>query len=300
MIKIRNLRKEFINNDVLEDVNINISSPGIYVIVGQSGCGKSTLINILGLMDNDFEGEYLFFNKDIKELSNKEKELIRFNQIGYIYQNPKYLENESILVNVEIALSKKIRKDDLVKEMKRLNLNMKINKKVSLLSGGERKRLSILISLLKDTPLLLCDEITVGLDEDNKILVMDRLVKLSKRKIIILVTHDVSFIKRYVDNIYYLENKELTIINERGKINENKIRKNNKLTNKLLSKHVFNHIKEKSGRTLLCSMCMMIALISFGFSVLLTSSLSESITNSLNSSINDHQIVVSKKEDIAL
>ena len=294
MIKIRNLRKEFINNYVLEDVNINISSPGIYVIVGQSGCGKSTLINILGLMDKDFEGEYLFFNKDIKELSNKEKELIRFNQIGYVYQNPKFLENESILVNVEIALSKKIKKDDLVKEMKRLNLNMKINKKVSLLSGGERKRLSILISLLKDTPLLLCDEITVGLDEDNKILVMDRLVKLSKRKIIILVTHDVSFIKRYADNIYYLENKELTIINE------NKIRKNNKLTNKFLSKHVFNHIKEKSGRTLLCSMCMMIALIFFGFSMLLTSSLSESITSSLNSSINDHQIVASKKEDIAL
>jgi len=300
MIKIKNLRKGFINNDVLEDVNISISSPGIYVIVGQSGCGKSTLINILGLMDNDFEGEYLFFNKDIKELSNKEKELIRFNQIGYIYQNPKFLENESILVNVEIALSKKIKKEELVKEMKRLNLNMKINKKVSLLSGGERKRLSILISLLKDAPLLLCDEITVGLDEENKILVMDRLVKLSRRKIIILVTHDVSFIKRYANNIYCLENKELTILNENEKINECKNRKNNKLTNKFLAKHVFNHIKEKSGRTLLCSMCMMIALISFGFSMLLTSSLSDSITSSLNSSINDHQIVVSKKENIAL
>ena len=61
--------------------------------------------------------------------------------LDVLAQNPKFLENESILVNVEIALSKKIKKDDLVKEMKRLNLNMKINKKVSLLSGGERKRL---------------------------------------------------------------------------------------------------------------------------------------------------------------
>ena len=226
MIRISNLTKKYLDRTILDNVNIDISKPGIYALIGESGCGKTTLINILGLMDEEFEGEYFFLDKNIKKIRDKDKELIRFNQIGYVYQNPKLIENESILVNVNIGLGREIKRKKLVSEMKKLNLNVNVKKKVSTLSGGERKRLSILISILKDPPLLLCDEITVGLDEENKILVMDYLIKLSKSKIIIMVTHDLQFVKKYVKKIYTINDKELDILEE-GRIYENEINKKN-------------------------------------------------------------------------
>ena len=89
MIRISNLTKKYLDRTILDNVNINISKPGIYALIGESGCGKTTLINILGLMDEEFEGEYFFLDKNIKKIRDKDKELIRFNQIGYVYQNPK-------------------------------------------------------------------------------------------------------------------------------------------------------------------------------------------------------------------
>ena len=298
MININNLTKKFNENVVLSKVSISISSPGIYVICGESGCGKTTLINILGLMDEEYEGDYYFINQNVKNMTNQEKELIRYNQISYIYQNPKFLENESIKVNLEIALNKKYRKKELIENLKKVNLNINYNKKVSFLSGGERKRLAILISILKDTPLILADEITVGLDNENKINIMNYLLELSKTKIILLLTHDISFIKHYIKNVYYIKNKQIFIKTKDEIVYENETRKDNKLQKTFIRKHIINHIKSKTLRTLLSTLCMVIALVSFGFSILLTSSLSDSITDSLSKNINDQQILVTKKEEM--
>ena len=298
MLNISNLTKKFNENVVLSKVSISISSPGIYVICGESGCGKTTLINILGLMDEEYEGDYYFINQNVKNMTNQEKELIRYNQISYIYQNPKFLENESIKVNLEIALNKKYRKKELIENLKKVNLNINYNKKVSFLSGGERKRLAILISILKDTPLILADEITVGLDNENKINIMNYLLELSKTKIILLLTHDISFIKHYVKNVYYIKNKQIFIKTKDEIVYENETRKDNKLQKTFIRKHIINHIKSKTLRTLLSTLCMVIALVSFGFSILLTSSLSDSITDSLSKNINDQQILVTKKEEM--
>ena len=298
MLNINNLTKKFNENVVLSKVSISISSPGIYVICGESGCGKTTLINILGLMDEEYEGDYYFINQNVKNMTNQEKELIRYNQISYIYQNPKFLENESIKVNLEIALNKKYRKKELIENLKKVNLNINYNKKVSFLSGGERKRLAILISILKDTPLILADEITVGLDNENKINIMNYLLELSKTKIILLLTHDISFIKHYVKNVYYIKNKQIFIKTKDEIVYENETRKDNKLQKTFIRKHIINHIKSKTLRTLLSTLCMVIALVSFGFSILLTSSLSDSITDSLSKNINDQQILVTKKEEM--
>lgn len=296
MIEVVGLEKSFYKREVLSNININITAPGIYVVCGESGSGKSTLINILGMLDNEFAGEYYFFNKRINNLSSKEKELIRFNQISYIFQTPKFLENESILTNIEIGIGKKGNRKEIVKQLKKINLNIALKKKVSLLSGGERKRLSILIALLKDTPLILADEVTVGLDEENKYHVLDLLKKKSRNKVIIMVTHDISALRKYTNNIYYIKDGELNISSEKGKCFEKEISKDNKLKNTFLLKHVFSQISNKAGRTFICSFSMVIALVCLGFCLLLTSSLSSSITSSLSNSINDHQIIMSKKD----
>ena len=275
MIRITGLKKFYGDNLVLNKINIDISSPGLYIIAGASGSGKTTLINIIGLMEDSFEGDYFFFDKNIKNINNKEKELLRYNQISYIYQNPKFLENESIKVNLEIALNKKINKREIKEYLTRVNLHINYKKKISTCSGGERKRISILIAILKNTPLILADEITVSLDEENKKMVMDLLLEMSKNKVIILVTHDISFIKKYKKDIYYLKDRTLAIKNTTEKTYENDEKKNNKLSKKFIKGHVLNHIKNKTGRTLISTLCLVIALVSFGFSTLLTSSLSD-------------------------
>ena len=295
MIKISGLIKTYGNYNVLNDINMEISKPGIYVINGISGSGKSTLINIIGLMDEEYQGDYRLFSKNVKKLNEEEKALIRFNQIAYIYQNPKFLENENILTNINLGVGKKIEINQIKEVLNILNLKVKLKKKVSLLSGGERKRLGIAIALLKDTPLLLCDEITVGLDSENKKKVMDILIAKSRSKIILLVTHDISFIKEYTENIYKIENKTIPEISSLGNIYENEVNKKNKISDSFLKKHIFNHIQNKVGRTLICILSLVIALVSLGLSLLLTSSLSKSVTNSLNGNINESQIVVSKK-----
>lgn len=297
MIKLINVKKEYHDREVLNGVNIEISKPGMYIICGESGCGKSTLINIIGLLDDSFEGEYQFFEKNIKKASEKEKALFRFNQIGYIFQTPKFLENESIKKNIEIGVGRKIKKTELIRWFKKLNLKISFKKKVSTLSGGERKRLAIIIALLKDSPLILADEVTVGLDEVNKHHILEFLCEESKNRVIIMVTHDIESIKKYTNNIYFIENKKVEL-REEGYVLEKEINKNNILSDSFLFKHVISHISSKGGRTFICSFSMIVALVCLGFCLLLTSSLSESITSSLNSSLNSHQIIMSQKEDM--
>ena len=109
MIRLVGLDKKFKEREILLDSNLVIENPGLFVIYGESGSGKSTLINILGLLDEEYDGDYYLFDQKINDLTDKEKELIRFNQISYIFQTPKFLENESIKLNIEIGVGRKLK-----------------------------------------------------------------------------------------------------------------------------------------------------------------------------------------------
>lgn len=296
MIKLEHLSLAYGEHEILNDINVDISEPGIYLLSGESGSGKTSLLNILSLMESSYRGNFYFDGQDVSIMSNTDKSLARFNKITYLFQIPKLIENESIKVNLEIALGRKINPKEEKEYLERIHLTS-INKKVSSLSGGEKQRVNILMGILRNTPLILGDEITSGLDTINKKIIMKILKQESKKKIIILVSHDVDFIKEYAKEVRLIENKTFKPLKRiRKGLEINKAKENNKLPFSYAFRHAFHTISNKRIRTIISIFSSTIALTFLGICLILTSSLKDSVMSSLGSIIDGSQIIMEKKE----
>lgn len=298
MIKIKSLSKSYDNNMVLNDINIDISSPCFICLSGPSGCGKSTLLNILSLMDTSFDGDFFFNDENVKQMNLKRKEELITNQITYLFQDPKLIENESIRTNVNLISNMNNSKSEIEKYLKMFSLNLDVDDKVSVLSKGEKKRITLIGALLRNNPLVLCDEITSGLDEENSKMVLSLLKKMGKEKIVILVTHDLELVSSYCKDIYIFKNnrlEEIKISKERiSTFNENK---NNKLPIKYIFNHILKVIKGKRLRTLLLTISMVLCLFTMGLSLLISKQMKEEVASTLTSYFDTNQILVKKKEE---
>lgn len=190
MIQINNLYKTVkVNNqplDILKDIKLTINDGDFWVITGESGSGKSTLLNIMAGIDDYQKGQYLFNG----ELIEKEKQRfnLRRNDLSMIVQNFALLPDMSALNN--ILLAKKDKKLSLAL-LKKFNLMYLKDKKVKLLSGGEKQRIAIIRSLVKQPTILLADEPTGALDSDNSLQMFDLFTQLNQNGLtIIVVTHN--------------------------------------------------------------------------------------------------------------
>lgn len=196
MIEIRNLKKNYGNHNVFNNLNLKIETNEMLAIIGESGCGKSTLLNIIGQIDNKYEGDIIFDETNMKKLSKKQKEkFIRYN-INYLFQNFALIESISVRENLLIGLEYvKISKQEKIKKinevLKKVNLNDYLNKKVYELSGGEQQRIALARIMLKPGNIVLADEPTGNLDKKNSKMVLELLKALQKDgKTIIIVTHN--------------------------------------------------------------------------------------------------------------
>ena len=260
MIKIKSLCKSYNSNLVLNSINIDISSPCFICLGGHSGCGKSTLLNILSLMDTSFDGEFFFEEENVKEMTLKRKEEIITNQITYLFQEPKLIESESIRTNLNLISNMNNSKNEIIEYLKKLSLDLDVDEKVSNLSKGEKKRITLIGALLRNNPLILCDEITSGLDEENSKMVLSLLEKMGKEKIVILVTHDLDLVSSYCKNIYLFKNNMLPDIKIEKDANiASKEKKNNKLPLKYIFNHIFKVVKGKKIRTLFLTISMVLS-----------------------------------------
>ena len=296
MIKIKNLSKYYNEEKIFENINISISSPTFISIIGPSGCGKSSLLNILSLLDEDYQGEYYLFNKEVKTLSSEEKSQLLASEITYLFQEPKFIENESIEVNIKLYTHDYYNENKVVKLMKDFNLHLDLNKKVFYLSKGEKKRLMLICAMMKKSSLLICDEITSGLDEENSIEVLKILRKISKERIVILVTHDLSLVRKYCLNIYFFKRKTLEIINFE---NENKLRHSDEKEDNILSiQYICSHIKEvfkvKKNRIISLILCGFISLFTMGLSFLLSNEITGGMITSLENYFPSNKVIMKK------
>ena len=297
MIRINGLNLSYGNNDVLKDIKVEITEPGIYFIYGESGSGKSTLLNILSLMEDRYDGEFFFGEENVSFMSKEEKQRMRFEKITYLFQIPKLIENESVITNFEVALGKKLSKDEIKCLLSRINLKDG-NKKNSVLSGGEKQRVNILMGLLRDTPVILGDEITSGLDESNKKVIMSLLKEEAKKRIIILVSHDEKIISKYAKISRKLEDKTMEpIVSKKKKVASDNNKKENALPLKYAIKHVFTIVSSKKIRTLVTTFSSIVAFVCLGICLTLTSSLQDSIMSSFGSVVKENQIVMEQKEE---
>lgn len=234
MIEFKNVSKSYKDGQstklVIDDLNLTLGNKGFYTFLGPSGSGKTTILNLISLLDKPSSGDILLDNKSLLSFSSKEINEYRASYIDYIFQDFNLFENETVLFNLSIITDD----ENKIKEvLNTVGLASYEKRKVNLLSVGEKQRVAIARSIIKDSKILLCDEPTGNLDDENTKIIFNLLKDLAKTKLVILVTHDINGAKKYSDVIFNLKNgkiKEKVIheIKEENKEKETDI-ENNKI-----------------------------------------------------------------------
>ena len=210
MICIKNLAKKFDENTNLNFNDLNFENGKSYAILGPSGCGKSTLLNMISGIIQPDTGSIIISSKDEKdikvtELNQKQRDSFRFDNIGYIFQDYKLIEDFSVIDNIELLNlnGKKYTKAEIETMLDRVRLLPKKKQKVKTLSGGEKQRVAIARALIKRSNIVLADEPTESLNETLSHEIVELLIKLSKEdnKTVIMVTHDTSLTKYFDETI---------------------------------------------------------------------------------------------------
>ncbi|MFV0381622.1 MAG: putative bacteriocin export ABC transporter [Breznakia sp.] len=196
MIEAKKITKKFDGIRVLDNINITIQDCEMVAIVGVSGSGKTTLLNILGLIDDDFEGTLCINKKAFHHMKKHTRIQYIRNNINYLFQNYALVDDETIIDNLMYALyytkySKQEKKALIEDALLEVGLNGMSEKKIFKLSGGEQQRVALARLILKPANIILADEPTGNLDDENRNVVLRILHKLNEEgKTIVIVTHD--------------------------------------------------------------------------------------------------------------
>lgn len=220
MIKITNIKQSYLQGKsvvkVLNGINLNISKGEKICFIGPSGSGKTTLLNILGLLENPISGSVLINSKDCNLMSLEQKTMFRRQYIGYIFQNNQLLEDFSVIENVAIPLilnnfPKRFSLNKAKEILKTLGLIDKVNFKPGTLSGGEQQRVAIARAVIKKPFILLADEPTGSLDEENTKKVMQIIFSIINKlgTALVLATHNLDLIKKF-DRCYKVDDGLIT------------------------------------------------------------------------------------------
>ena len=219
IINIEHLNKSYsLKNSnllILENINFELQESSVVSIMGPSGCGKSTFLNIIGLLDSEFEGKYDLLNKNAINLSVHEKNLLRNNSIGFVHQFFHLIPELTVLEN--IALPKMIQtnntKESIVSAkylVEKFGLTERINFKPLNLSGGEQQRVAIARALINNPQIIIADEMTGNLDEETSDTIFDFFlneVRINKKSLI-YVTHNEKYAKK-ADIRYVISKKNI-------------------------------------------------------------------------------------------
>ena len=219
IINIEHLNKSYsLKNSnllILENINFELQESSVVSVMGPSGCGKSTFLNIIGLLDSEFEGKYDLLNKNAINLSVHEKNLLRNNSIGFVHQFFHLIPELTVLEN--IALPKMIQtnntKESIVSAkylVEKFGLAERINFKPLNLSGGEQQRVAIARALINNPQIIIADEMTGNLDEETSDTIFDFFlneIRINKQSLI-YVTHNEKYAKK-ADIRYVISKKNI-------------------------------------------------------------------------------------------
>ena len=210
LTKIYKLGKKSSGKQVvaLNGVNIDFPDKGLVFLLGKSGSGKSTLLNSIGGLDTFDSGEIIIKGKSSKNFKQSDFDSYRNTFIGFIFQEYNILEEFTVGKNLSLALElqgKKVNKEAVNKLLDQVDLTGYYKRKPNQLSGGQKQRVAIARALIKDPEIIMADEPTGALDSNTGKQVMDTLKKLSKTKLVIIVSHDREFAEIYGDRIIELK-----------------------------------------------------------------------------------------------
>ncbi len=218
MLQIQHICKKYITGSLvqnaLDDVSLNLRDNEFVAILGPSGSGKTTLLNIIGGLDRYDSGDLIINGISTKKYSDRDWDSYRNHTIGFIFQSYNLIPHQTILSNVELALTisgigKSERKKRAIDALKKVGLGEQMNKRPSQLSGGQMQRVAIARALVNDPDILLADEPTGALDSDTSIQVMDLLKEVAKDRLVVMVTHNPELADEYATRIVRLRDGKI-------------------------------------------------------------------------------------------
>ena len=248
MLQLYDITKQYVTGDstvhALRGVSLNFRKSEFVSILGQSGCGKTTLLNIIGGLDKYTSGDLVINGKSTKQFKDRDWDTYRNHSIGFIFQSYNLIPHQTVLANVEIALtlagvSKAERKERAIKALETVGLGDQLNKKPNQMSGGQMQRVAIARALVNDPEILLADEPTGALDSETSVQVMDLLKEIAKDRLVIMVTHNPELASEYSTRIINLLDGQ--VINDSDPISDGEL---NALYN---SENESDNIKEAEG-----------------------------------------------------
>lgn len=292
MLELNDIKKDYVSGSTtvsaLKGINLRFRDCEFVSILGQSGCGKTTMLNIIGGLDKYTSGDLKINGVSTKNYKDRDWDFYRNNSIGFVFQSYNLIPHQTVLSNVELALtlsgvSKAERKKRAIEALEKVGLGEQIHKKPNQMSGGQMQRVAIARALVNNPDILLADEPTGALDTETSVQIMELLKEISKDRLIIMVTHNPELAKDYSTRIvrlldgvitddsnpYLLEDMEADIRakeDAKVKASEKKTKKSGKKQKTSMSFFTalslsFNNLMTKKTRTILTAFAGSIGII---------------------------------------
>lgn len=304
MLKLQNITKDYVTGDstvhALRGINLEFRKSEFVSILGQSGCGKTTLLNIIGGLDRYTDGDLIINGKSTKTFNDKNWDTYRNHSIGFVFQSYNLIPHQTVLANVELALtlsgvSKAERKKRAIDALSKVGLGDQLNKRPNQMSGGQMQRVAIARALVNNPDILLADEPTGALDTQTSIQIMEILKEISKDKLIIMVTHNPDLAEQYstriirvLDGLVVDDSNPYTVSEIEQPVESKEEKKQKKKSKEKTSMSFFTamglsatNLRTKKGRTVMTALAGSIGII--GIALIL------SLSNGINSFISDVQ-----------
>lgn len=308
MLQLKNIVKTYVAGDMQQDalkgVSITFRENEFVSILGQSGSGKTTMLNIIGGLDRYSDGDLIINGISTKEYKDADWDFYRNNSIGFVFQSYNLIPHQTVLANVEMALtlagvSKKERRQRAINVLKKVGLENHIHKKPNQMSGGQMQRVAIARALVNNPDILLADEPTGALDSETSIQIMELLKEIAKDKLVIMVTHNPELAEKYSTRIVNLLDGKIVSDSNPYKESETSTEKikHKKISMSFLTalSLSFNNLRTKKGRTLLTSFAGSIGIIGIALILALSTGMSTYIDDVQKDTMSSYPITISSE-----
>ncbi len=307
MLKLDNIVKVYEtggeNVTALRGVNLSFRENEFVAILGHSGCGKTTLLNIVGGLDQYTSGDLIINGRSTREFRDGDWDAYRNHSIGFVFQSYNLIPHQSVLANVELALTlsgvgKGERRRRAEEALKKVGLGDQIKKRPNQLSGGQMQRVAIARALVNDPDILLADEPTGALDSETSVQVMDLLAEIAREKLVIMVTHNPELAEKYANRTIRLldgrvvdDSAPYDGVQEKPPQSEKRQKKPSMSFPTAFSLSL-NNLMTKKGRTLLTSFAGSIGIIGIALILALSSGINRYIEQVQEETLSSYPITI--------
>lgn len=306
MLQLKNIVKTYVTGDLTQDalkgVSIAFRESEFVSILGQSGSGKTTMLNIIGGLDRYNSGDLLINGVSTKEYKDSDWDYYRNNSIGFVFQSYNLIPHQSVLANVEMALtlagvSKTERRQRAIDVLKKVGLGDHIYKKPNQMSGGQMQRVAIARALINNPDILLADEPTGALDSETSVQIMELLKEIAKDKLVVMVTHNPELAEKYSTRIVRLLDGQ--IVSDSNPYNKKEIPQKQAKRKKISMSFLtalslsFNNLRTKKGRTLLTAFAGSIGIIGIALILALSTGMNVYIADVQKETMSSYPITIS-------